>query len=129
MTSQRKPTLADVARVAKVSPATASKALNGRLDVATSTRARVLAAVAELGYRAGTSPVSGRARRSLAVVFDIPASPYILNVLQGVLASATDAHLDLLTRLAPDRATRTQHTTARAWVADSGPPARSGSWA
>ena len=52
------------------------------------------------------------------MVFDIPASPYILNVLQGVLASATDAHLDLLTRLAPDRATRTQHATARAWIAD-----------
>src|SRR5688572_15099195 len=114
MVSQHKPTLADVARAAKVSPATASKALNGRLDVATTTRERVLAAVAELGYRAGASRVPGTARRALAVVFDLPASPYILNVLQGVLASATDAHLDLLTRLAPDRATRTQHATARA---------------
>ena len=118
MVGRSKPTLADVARAARVSPATASKALNGRLDVAASTRERVLAAVAELGYRTGTSPVPGTSRRALAVVFDLPASPYILNVLQGVLASATDAHLDLLTRLAPDRATRTQHATARAWIAD-----------
>ncbi|WP_157454028.1 LacI family DNA-binding transcriptional regulator [Cellulomonas sp. Root485] len=118
MVGRSRPTLADVARAAGVSPATASKALNGRLDVATSTRERVLAAVAELGYRPGTSPVPGTSRRALAVVFDLPASPYILNVLQGVLASATDAHLDLLTRLAPDRATRTQHATARAWIAD-----------
>lgn len=118
MTGHRKPTLADVARAAGVSPATASKALNGRFDVATTTRTRVLDAVAELGYRAGASPVRGTSRRALAVVFDLPASPYILNVLQGVLASATDAHLDLLTRLAPDRATRTQRATAQAWVAD-----------
>jgi LacI family transcriptional regulator len=118
LVARGKPTLADVARAAGVSPATASKALNGRLDVATTTRDRVLAAVAELGYRAGTSPVRGTSRRALAVVFDLPASPYILNVLQGVLASATDAHLDLLTRLAPDTATRTQHATARAWIAD-----------
>ena len=116
MVGRSKPTLADVARVAEVSPATASKALHGRLDVAATTRERVLAAVAELGYRSSTSP--GTSRRALAVVFDIPASPYILNVLQGVLASATDAHLDLLTRLAPERATRTQHATARAWIAD-----------
>ncbi|MGY4645939.1 LacI family DNA-binding transcriptional regulator [Cellulomonas sp. URHB0016] len=113
-----KPTLADVATAAGVSPATASKALNGRLDVATSTRERVLAAVAELGYRAGSPAASGNARRALTVVFDIPASPYVLNVLQGVLASATDAHLDLLTRLAPDRAARTQRAAARAWIAE-----------
>lgn len=113
---RRRPTLADVARAAGVSTATASKALNGRLDVATSTRDRVLAAVAALGYR--TSPSPGPARRALAVVFDLPASPYILNVLQGVLAAATDAHLDLLTRLAPDLATRTQHAAAGTWVAD-----------
>lgn len=118
MVSPHKPTLADVARVANVSPATASKALNGRPDVATTTRERVVAAVAELGYRAGASRDPGTPRRALAVVFDIPASPYILNVLQGVLASATDAHLDLLVRLAPERATRTQGATARAWIAD-----------
>lgn len=118
MADRRKPTLADVALAAGVSAATASKALNGRFDVAATTRDRVLTAVAELGYRPGTPPVAGPSRRALVVVFDLPASPYILNVLQGVLASATDAHLDLLTRLAPDRATRTQRATAQAWVAD-----------
>ncbi|GEK20831.1 LacI family DNA-binding transcriptional regulator [Cellulomonas xylanilytica] len=115
---RRKPTLADVARAAGVSPATASKALNGRVDVAPRTRDRVLAAVAELGYRTSTSPAPSATGRALVVVFDIPASPYILNVLQGVLASATDAHLDLLTRLAPDLAVRTEPDVARAWVAD-----------
>ena len=92
-TAAQTPTLADVARAAGVSPATASKALNGRLDVAAEhagTRAR------RRRRSSGTAPARRAARaasrRALAVVFDLPASPYILNVLQGVLASATDAH-------------------------------------
>ncbi|KGM13643.1 LacI family DNA-binding transcriptional regulator [Cellulomonas bogoriensis] len=110
-------TLADVARAAGVSKATVSKTLNGRDDVATTTRERVLAAVAEIGYRPTTHPVPPGTARALAVVFDIPASPYIMNVLQGVLSSTTDADMDLLVRLAPDLAARTQRTAAHAWVA------------
>jgi len=105
-----------VAAAAGVSRATASKALNGRDDVAAATGERVLAAAATLGYRPTTSRGPAVARRALAVVFDLPASPYILNVLQGVLASATDEDVDLLTRLAPDRAARTQRTAARDWI-------------
>jgi LacI family transcriptional regulator len=110
-------TIADVAAAAGVSKATVSKTLNGRDDVAAATRERVLAAVAELQYRPTTSPAFDTTHRGLAVVFDIPASPYIMNVLQGVLAAATDRDLDLLTRLAPDRKARTQRAAARNWVA------------
>lgn len=113
----RRATLADVARAAGVSKGTVSKALNGRDDVSGSTRERVLAAVAELGYRSSTQPDPGTGRRALAVVFDLPASPYILNVLQGVLAAATEERVDLLVRLAPERPARGQRATARAWVA------------
>jgi LacI family transcriptional regulator len=116
--NSRRPTLADVATASGVSKATVSKALNGRDDVATVTRERVLAAVTALNYRPTTSHTPAADRRALAVVFDIPASPYILNVLQGVLASATDGHLDLLTRLAPDLGTRTHRTVARDWIAE-----------
>ncbi|GAB3632419.1 LacI family DNA-binding transcriptional regulator [Microbacterium shaanxiense] len=113
----RKSTLSDVAAASGVSKATVSKALNGRDDVSAETRERVLAAVSELGYRPTTSPAT-EGRRAIAVAFDIPASPYILNVLQGVLASATDNRLDLLTRLAPDRTVRTQRAVAHAWIAE-----------
>jgi LacI family transcriptional regulator len=113
--SRGRPTLADVARAAGVSPSTASKALNGRDDVSTATRERVLAAITELGYRLGAS---ANRRPALAAVFDIPASPYILNVLQGALAAATDARVDLLTRLAPALPARTQRAAARTWVAE-----------
>jgi LacI family transcriptional regulator len=108
----------DVASAAGVSKSTVSKALNGRDDVSAQTRERVLAAVTELGYRPTTAPAPSSARRALAVVFDIPASPYILGVLQGVLASATDQHVDLLTRLAPERTSRTHRAVAREWIAD-----------
>lgn len=114
----RRATLDDVATAAGVSKATVSKTLNGRADVAAPTRERVLAAVAALGYRSTTAVGIGAARQALAVVFDIPASPYVLNVLQGVLASATDGRLDLLTRLAPDLTARTRRAVAREWVAE-----------
>lgn len=109
-------TLADVARAAGVTKGTVSKALNGRDDISDATRERVLAAVAELGYRSPAYPSSGAARRALAVVFDLPASPYILNVLQGVIAAATEAEVDLLVRLAPERADRTARAVAHTWV-------------
>ncbi len=50
VTDGRAPTLSDVARRAGVSIATASKALNGREDVAAETRARVLAAAEQLAF-------------------------------------------------------------------------------
>jgi LacI family transcriptional regulator len=101
-----------------VSRGTVSKALNGRGDISAETRERVLAAVTELDYRPTTAPAAAASRGALAVVFDIPASPYILGVLQGVLAATTETHLDLLTRLAPVRGARTQRAVARDWVAE-----------
>jgi len=114
----RRATLADVAAAAGVSRATASKTLNGRDDVAGATRERVLAAVAALDYKPTTARTPAPQRRAIAVVFDIPASPYILKVLEGVLATATDAHLDLVTRLPPALADRRRRTVAREWIAD-----------
>lgn len=117
-TSGRRATLEDVATAVGVSKATVSKALNGRNDISPSTRERVLAAVTALEYRPTTLPTPLAARRALAVVFDLPASPYILGVLQGALAEATNSHVDLLTRLAPERTSRTHRAVARDWIAD-----------
>ena len=47
----RRATINDVASLAGVSVATASKALNGRQDVRASTRQRVLAAAEELAFQ------------------------------------------------------------------------------
>jgi LacI family transcriptional regulator len=59
-------TIRDVAALAGVSPATLSRVLNGKQDVAADLRRRVLAAVAELGYRR-----NGPARASLMAAGDI----------------------------------------------------------
>lgn len=113
----KRATLADVAEAAGVSVATVSKALNGRNDVAPATRKRVLAAVAQLDYCPTTAPIPVNLPRSLAAVFDVPASPYIMNVFHGVLAAATEFGIDLITRLPPDRASRTDPQIAREWIA------------
>lgn len=52
--TRRRATLADVARLAKVSQPTASKALNGRSHVRAETRARVLAAAEQLSFSPNT---------------------------------------------------------------------------
>ncbi|WP_181766932.1 LacI family DNA-binding transcriptional regulator [Streptomyces albidus (ex Kaewkla and Franco 2022)] len=47
----RRPTIADVAKLAGVSPSAVSFALNGRPGLAKETKSRILAAAAELGWR------------------------------------------------------------------------------
>lgn len=111
-------TIADVAGRAGVSKATVSKALNRRGDIADDTRDRVLQAVEELGYRPTTTRWEPTRRRSLVAVVDVLESPYMVNVLQGVLTAATTAHTNLIVRLAPDREVRATRAAARQWVAE-----------
>jgi DNA-binding LacI/PurR family transcriptional regulator len=65
LTRQRSVTLTDVARLAGVSVATASKALNGRDEVAPATRDRVVAAAEKLSFQPNALArglISGRTR-------------------------------------------------------------------
>ncbi len=111
-------TIEDVAQRAGVSKATVSKALNGRSDIAPATRERVLAAINDLGYRMSTSRREPLPVRSLVAVVDVLESPYMINVLQGVLVAATKADTNLIVRLAPERPLRVTKAAARAWVAE-----------
>jgi LacI family transcriptional regulator len=95
-----------------------SKALNGRSDIAPATRERVLKAIKELGYRPTTARWEPPRVQSLVAVVDVLESPYMVNVLQGILVAATNAHTNLIVRLAPDRAARVTKAAARAWVAE-----------
>lgn len=116
--SAERVTIEDVARLAGVSKGTVSKALNGRSDIAEDTRTRVLRATEELGYRPTTARWEPPRARSVVAVVDVLESPYMVNVLQGILVAATDAHTNLIVRLAPDRAVRVTKAAARAWVAE-----------
>ncbi|WP_100814575.1 LacI family DNA-binding transcriptional regulator [Microbacterium lacus] len=68
-----RPTIADVARVAQVSPSTASVVFSGKASVTDATRARVLEAAASLGYT-GPDPRAASLRRGssgiVGVVFE-----------------------------------------------------------
>ncbi|MBB5783301.1 LacI family DNA-binding transcriptional regulator [Nonomuraea jabiensis] len=109
-------TLADVARLAGVSPATASKVLNGRSDVGASTREHVLGVMAEIGYMPTAARHERTRDRTLVTVLDIVESRYAGTVLQGILLAATSAQAELLLRLPPDGPISTSRTAARAWM-------------
>lgn len=79
-------TLTDVARLAGVSVATASKALNGRDDVAAATRGRVLAAAEKLSFQPNALArglISGRTR-TIGLLTDELAGRFAMPILLGV---------------------------------------------
>ena len=88
--------LQDVALRAGVSSATASKALNDRSGVSAATKARVLAAMEELGYE----PVSGEAAPypQMALVADDLTTTYTLDILRGSAMAAQEAGIGLVTQ-------------------------------
>ncbi|MFD7655701.1 LacI family DNA-binding transcriptional regulator [Actinosynnema sp. NPDC059797] len=91
----RRVTLEDVARVAGVSPATASRALSGRGFASPSTRARVASAAGELGYvpnaAARALATDGGPRVAVAVggrTAHVLADPYVGRVVAAAAAVA-----------------------------------------
>lgn len=78
-------TIRDVAAVARVSPATVSRVLNGKEDVGADLRHRVLAAVTELGYRRNGPARSLRTRAAMVlglIISDI-TNPFFTAVVRG----------------------------------------------
>ena len=95
----RRATLANVAASAGVSVATVSKVLNGRDDVAPSTRALVQEHLHEHDY------VARRGRPELAPAIELcfhgQLSAYHTEVLQGVVEAATDAGIAVVVGVRP----------------------------
>ncbi|WP_163543549.1 LacI family DNA-binding transcriptional regulator [Occultella kanbiaonis] len=101
-----RPTLADVAVRAGVSAKTVSNVLLGRRYVAETTRARVLAAVAEAGYavnEAGRGLASGRTGR-VAVVVPMIYQPYFAEVAERLILALEEHGLTTTLRIAHDTA-------------------------
>jgi LacI family transcriptional regulator len=88
----------DVARRAGVSVATVSFALNGQPGVAEDTRHRILAAAAELGYRANQQAQALRRGRTTTygLVIRNFNNPFFLEVLSGAEQVADEAGATLL---------------------------------
>jgi len=90
-----------------------SKVVNGREDVAPETRARILTALEQAGYK---SPVQRRsvARTStvIEVVVDVLTSAYTTEVLDGILQFAAAEEVEVLVSVAGP-STPTVHTAER----------------
>ncbi len=93
-----KVTLHDVARIAGVSPATASRALSNSPHVAALTRVRVLRVAEELAYvvSADASRLAGGVVRRVAVIVPHLSRWYFGRLLEGLEAVLRDANLDVL---------------------------------
>jgi LacI family transcriptional regulator len=99
--TRSRPTLDTVAQAAGVSKATVSKVLNGRHDVAASTRERVLAVVERLQYAPTTGSRVAQHRRSVTVVFSAVVDPYAAQVLSGLLSAGADHGVDVVVTHVP----------------------------
>jgi DNA-binding LacI/PurR family transcriptional regulator len=107
--ASRKPTIADVARVAGVSRAAASRVLNDVAGVAPEVRQRVRSVMDQIGYRpnpAARALASGRSDvLDLVVVDDCAATfgvnPYYGRVVAGILTALTGVSAHLRVHVVP----------------------------
>jgi LacI family transcriptional regulator len=113
----RRPTIREVARTAGVSIATVSRVLNGRPDVATPTRERVLVAVRELGFSTNRSARSLVGGRTLLVGITVPLveAEYFSRIVAGATDELYDHDLQVV--LAPTLHLRDRAATLLARLA------------
>ena len=93
----------DVARAARVSPATVSRVLNDESNVSESTRQRVLAAMKALDYRPLASARSLAGSRTFVVALlydnnDNPSSTYLAEIQDGVLEACDAQRYSMMLR-------------------------------
>lgn len=83
----------DVARLAGVSQATVSRAMSSSSQISPTTRARVLAAMAELGYvpHAGAQAMKTRRTKTVGVVVADLVNPFYSEMLDELTAVLSDA--------------------------------------
>lgn len=88
----------DVAKLAGVSVASASQALNGQPGVSDGTRRRVAAAAEQLGYRANPQAQALRSGRTTIYGFVVRnlANPFFLDVMSGAEQVASESGATLL---------------------------------
>ena len=92
-------TIADVARRAGVARSTVSKTLSGTWAVSPETRERVLAVVAELGYRPNATAMSLRSRRTRTIALSIPLDIPGRTLAHGPFSQFLECTADLLNDL------------------------------
>src|SRR5690349_2164642 len=94
--SERRATLAAVAREAGVSVPTVSKVVNGRTDVAPETRARIETLLRQHDYVARGPGGVQPATRTVELVFDAMLTPNNLEIQRGALEAASAEETDVV---------------------------------
>ncbi len=94
----RVPTIQDVARLAKVAPATVSNVLNNSRPVAEIRKARVLAAVKQLGYRPNALAASLRRKetRTIGIVVPDLTNPFFGGLVHRIEELAAESDYQIL---------------------------------
>lgn len=97
-TSCKRPTIADVARLAKVSTATVSRALQNPELVSQETRRLVFDIVAQIGYRPNTADRMLRQNQANTLLVILPdiANPFFSEILSGIEETATERKFTIL---------------------------------
>ena len=97
-----KVTLKEVAARAGVSEATASKAINGRGEIASATRNAVLDAAAELGYQPSRRAEPRSVRPTIAAIMDSLDPHYGVEVLRGLIEEGARQGVDIVPHIESD---------------------------
>jgi LacI family transcriptional regulator len=92
------PTIMDVARLAKCSPMTVSRVVNGDTHVKDDTRKAVLAAIAELNYSPNKAArsLAGAVQLRVALLYANPSAAYLSELLMGSLDQAGRSDVTLV---------------------------------
>ena len=98
MTTNRLPTISDVAQLAGVSIATVSRVLNGSTPVVEETAQRVRAAVDELRFvpRTAARVLASRRTNTIGLIFSEIGGAFFAHLLKGVEAQLRSAGYELL---------------------------------
>lgn len=98
MSDARKATMADVARLAGVSPMTVSRALRPNTSVSQATRDRIRSAAMQLGYVVDQTAVAFASRRSGFVAMTVPSinNANFADTARGLTEGLHDSGLELL---------------------------------
>lgn len=96
--SKKNATIYDVAKLASVSLATASRVINGSDKVSDDTKAKVLEAIRQLNYRPNITAVELASKRNTNVAIIVPELnyTYVSNVVAGLMESAKQYGYDCL---------------------------------
>jgi LacI family transcriptional regulator len=97
-------TIADVSKMAGVSPMTVSRVVNGATNVRAATRDLVNAAVAALNYTPNQAArhLAGGQLTRIGVLYSNPSASYLNELLVGLLNKASLAHVQLVVQKCED---------------------------